>query len=237
MGKKKNHQKSKTGHSKGMLGNQLNRPIRYVGRYFVNDASAATVLTLNLSPLSLDPRCVQISDGYQNFRFDRVRVRAFSNAVPFIGGLTVGYSPTLPSAAVTAAAIDELPVYAIGNGTFGSPWPRLNLSAELHQNQPRWFRRGTGYDDLAELQGQFVIGYSGAYGFNTSNLNVSLLVEYEVHLSGNVDASLTLPVSSVVQDDSKSESSTIVVDPVSDLSKKVAEIEALLSLAKPQRPQ
>jgi len=239
--------KTKKG-SKGRLSLRPDRPIRYVGRYFTTVATAGTVLAINLNPLNLDPRLIQISDVYQNFRFEHIRVRAWSAykaTSPAVSALQVSYNPTLPTTAITPTFMPFEPLYAIGDGTFGNKWPHVVAKSELHQNQPRWFRRGTGYDDLSENQGQVIVGWSDGIAFSTGS--ASILLEYVVMLAGNIDAAFT--VSGRLPDhEQKGEASNhsdasgatdmgfvLEPDPLAELKKEVRGLQALLSVA-PSRP-
>jgi len=142
----------------------------------------------------MDAWLVNESDGFQEFRFTRVSYRAQLRtlvAATFSSNdIVVCYLPTIPSAAPSAAEAFSCPLAKSGCGEIGSPWPTLEVSkGELMSGQPKWYRRGTGYDDLAELQGAFYA--TSIWGTLFSNCSLSIYVEYEVELRGHVPTTLT----------------------------------------------
>ncbi len=175
-----------------------NKQITYTGRYLSVYSSAVTDTVFQLSPLLLDPRLVSVSDAYQEYRFTRVKVRVFcfrsdsSSAIAYPA--TIAYTSVLPSSnPSTDLEYGQFEVCATGNGTVGAPWPQLHLNKRLlTTNAPKWFRRGTAYDDLLELQGQIMIRQ--AQGFGTYNASID--IEYTVQLQGPTATALTSAPSS-----------------------------------------
>lgn len=178
---------------RGGLGADVDQTIRVKGQTFVTIATAITVQAYPLSPLLLDPRLLAMSDLYQEYRFVKLRVKAWCDDT--VGAPTVpvttllAYTPVLLSTAPTNVLMPSLPVFAMGNGFHGSPNPGFRVpKRELTANAPKWFRRGTAYDDLLEVQGTIYVGRLNS-GF--SSVNHTLWIEYEIELRAPADAALT----------------------------------------------
>ena len=156
------------------------------GRFYTALAAISQVQSINLSPLTLDVRLLAESDVFSLYRFTSVSVKTWNASIGYDTHLA--FSPTVLSATPTLAQFTSLPLYAVGNGQFGSPNPRIHVARrELLTNAPKWFRRGTPYDDLLEVQGQILVGSNA--GFST--INSSVLVEYTCELKAQADAALT----------------------------------------------
>ncbi len=150
-------------------------------------STAATVLSLKLDPTAIHSWLTNESDGYQEFRFTDVKVTLYANSTA--DHYMVGYMPTLATTDPTAAQIMEGSISAVGNGFYGTPFPTIHVGRnELSSNISRWFRRGSGYDDLLENQG--VIYFGSTTAFNTKN--AYYWIRYTIQLRGRVNASVTL---------------------------------------------
>ncbi len=149
------------------------------GKYYYQDTAAVTTGSISLSPLSLDARCVSLSDAFMLYRFTKISVKIWqNNTTP--QPLVLGYTPSIPSVAPnTIQQVLDMSQSCIGIGVIGNPAPHLFLSRKILQtNAPKWFRRGTAFDDLLELQGQ--IFYSTPTSFDTKYLYVMLDWEMEL---------------------------------------------------------
>jgi len=147
---------------------------------------AATVDSLNLNPTAIHSWLTGESDGFQEFRFVDFKVSLFTNSTA--DHYMLGYMPSLATTAPTAATIIEGSISAVGNGLVGMPFPTVHVNKqELGSNAAKWFRRGTGYDDLLENQGVVYIGSTTA--FNTKN--AYLWVRYTIQLRGRVATGVT----------------------------------------------
>lgn len=172
----------------GGKGIDAGQTVLFRGRYLLKVTGAVQVIQISLNPLSLDARLLAVSDNFQEFRFKRVKAHMFNSAFT---SLALAYTPIVPSASPTYAELCGFSEYRTGNGQFGSGNPTLVLGpAQLQANAPKWFRRGTPYDDLLETQGILHLG-SGDQTF-TLNANTWLLVEYEIELKAQSEAALTV---------------------------------------------
>lgn len=210
----------------------LERPVYYRGRYTVHGYSAAVnKLALALTPVSFDPRLIAISDNFQLFRFKKLQVRGwfeYSASYPLTSSFYLAYTPVTPSVAPIEYELDEMPNFAVGNGTFGNQWPRLSLTTkELNESAPKWFRRGTAYDDLLETQG--ILYFSAPDSVLFSVRTISFVIEYEIELAGNMLASLTSRPPRVIAQEEKAADA--------DLTKEVANLATIAGAVLVERPE
>lgn len=173
--------------------------MRYQGRFFFYSTSNATGSTfVQLSPLVMDARLLQVSDAFQEFRFTRVVVRSWlGNVTPASPSVTpgganvaLGYFPALiTNTPVTHQEILTAQNAAIGNGTFGSPYPRIKMNRNdlLGAAPVKWYRRGSAYDDTLEVQG---IVYALSNDLFSAR-PIMVLVEYECEFRIPADPALT----------------------------------------------
>jgi len=171
---------------------KLNKMVTYTGRHIINDISATFTNNVGLNPLVLDPRLVTVSDAFQEFRFTRVNVHVlYGGAAPQPWALA--YTPVIPTAAVGSTGFTDLAgmaAFSAGSGIFGSPFPHLKLGKKiLAQNAPKWFRRGTAYDDLLEVQGY--IYYSNLLS-GIDQVRIVLVIDYTIQLQAPSTTSLTM---------------------------------------------
>jgi hypothetical protein len=162
------------------------------GRYLVSNTAAATTDSINLNPLLLDNRLASVSDSFQEYRFTHLDVKMWQGASGgnFNPMMQVAYSPVILTNAPTTTTLSSLPNYAAQSLSAGNGPAHIRVSRkELFTNAPRWFRRGTAYDDLLETQGSIWFGSSSS--FSTAGSTVFLLIEYEVELRAQADSSLT----------------------------------------------
>ena len=196
----------------GVMGSSENQVVRMSGRYLVNDVSATNVGLINFNPLQMDARLVTISDAWLEYRFVRAQVRCW---VSNTSNIALCSDPNILS--VTPSTLDQFTTFqqfATGNGTFGSPFPKIKLSgAAIRGAAPvKWFRRGTAVDDSLETQAQ--IYYLGFTNFSTTPIYV--LVEYEIEFRVPAATALTDPL-------------VLETDPV-QLARYVAELQQVLGL-------
>lgn len=162
--------------------------VMFRGRYLFSPQTIGQITFVPLNPLFMDNRLLQASDEFQEYRFKRVKVHMFNGAFT---ALALAYTPVAASATPTYSELAGFSVYKTGNGQFGSGNPTIELTpAELSSNAPKWFRRGTAYDDLLETQGFIYLG-SGNQNFSV-NLYTWCLIEYEVELKAQAEASVTM---------------------------------------------
>jgi hypothetical protein len=168
------------------------------GRYVATLSGAVTVNAVNLSPLLLDARLLALSDQYQYYRFTAVRFHLFPNSGSDAVPAAIGYVPGLLSAAPASQQdMADLPLFQMGNGDYGLPWPRIVVSKNLlmkSSTAPAWYRRGTGYDDLLEVQGTM---YSYLFGSTFATFNCFFIVEYTIQLADPAAAADTLAIKPV----------------------------------------
>lgn len=180
------------------MGQNENKIVRVAGRLYTTTTSLSSVFFVQLSPLVMDARLLQVSDAWLEFRFVKAKARAWlgnlSPASPSVtpGGanLALAYSPNLlTSAPINVLETMNLQNVQIGNGTVGCAYPHLSLSrAALTAPGPvKWYRRGTTYDDTLEVQGSFFMSSSD----NWSARPLSVLIEYEVEFRTPADTALT----------------------------------------------
>jgi hypothetical protein len=179
--------------------------MRFAGRYVFSDSGSYAFNDMPLNPLNMDNRLLAVSDSFDLFRFVKVQVRFLqsNNYITTAGATSNGLISSLaynPDVSNTPGSLQEMvnqPLLAVGNGLNGDPQPRLRLSRKLlGLNAPKWFRRGTSYDQLLQTQGQIFYGQSQ----NLSTSAVSLLVEYVVELGCPNDPALTLSESKEIPD-------------------------------------
>lgn len=211
--------------------------VKVHGNFLLADAAVATtVSSVNLNPLLLDARLVSLSDTFQEFRFTKVKVHMFC---PSAGGpmLKLGYVPTITSATPTFGELDSLPIVSMGcggaQGTPG-PFPTIHIPrAELMANAPKWFRRGTAYDDLLESQGS--IWYGSLTAFTTAP--VYLWIEYDIELKANVAIALTsLPQLPAHTAEEKNAESLAQIERVLSMAPRVPNPRRAASQAASDRP-
>lgn len=176
------------GNHRGRSGG-VDRTTTISGHHLYQVTAAATVASLSLSPLSLDQRLIEQSDEFQEFRFTSVKIRVFNEFSTALRPTTaVAYTPVVLGATPTYAQLPSLACFAVGNGFPGSPFPSFRVSKrELFTNAPRWFRRGTPYDDLLETQGTFYYGNNGSFATYPINVHIS----YTIELKARAEAALT----------------------------------------------
>ncbi len=199
--------------------------VKLRGRYFELQSGAFNTFALNLNPLNLDARCLALTDNFQEFRFTKVSYKATSQGA--LQTVHIGFTPSIPTATPnTAQEIADMPYYKLGNGQFGSPLPKLTLGRKILMGDfpTQWFRRGTGYDDLVEVQGVFSVFLSGSGQFAANP--TGFLLEWEMEVCASSDSSNTIrkPPRLVVEE-SKDDDGVVVrsVEPP-DLAKYVADI-------------
>ena len=164
--------------------------LKFSGRFYFTQSGAITQNAFNLNPLVFDDRCLQVSDQFQLYRFTSVTVRHWGTNTLY--PLALGYSPTLASTPPsTVQHIMDAEVASIGNGQVGSPWPTIKLNKQMliKNSSPKWWRRGTAYDDLLELQGQV---YYASPGASYSAQPGYFLVRYTIEFAAPADASTTV---------------------------------------------
>lgn len=177
------------GKHKGGGGQVLQDPtVKVRGRFRFVIGSAVYVAEQLVTPLAMDQRLIELSDTFQEFRFTKLRISLFNSSIG--SEVAVAYEPTILTTAPALAELHTLACYKRGNGQYGSGNPLLVVNrAELGASAPKWFRRGSPFDDLLETQGKI---YYGVYGAGTfAVLNGSVLIEYEVELRSAAQASLT----------------------------------------------
>ncbi len=180
------------------IGRNENKIVRFQGRYYVVSSANAYTTYIQLSPLVMDSRILAISDGWQEFRFNRVKAHAWLGNVvaaspsvtPGGANLALAYTPALPSsgpAGVTEAM--SLQNAAVGNGTFGAGYPHLELGPKdvLAAGPVKWYRRGTAYDDTLEVQGIVYAASTDTFAARP----ITILLEYEVEFRTPADLALT----------------------------------------------
>lgn len=210
------------------MGHNEDRPVKYFGRAYFTFAANSYTTSLGLNPLSLDARCVSVSDAFQEYRFTRVSVHAWlgnivaasPSVTPGGANLALAYEPGLLSSfPVNVQEHQNLQNVAIGNGTYGCPYPHLRLSgAALQGPSPvRWFRRGTAYDDTLEVQGVLLLGSTDTF----TDRPCTLWIQYEVEFRAPADTALTAEVKS---------------DPTpAELQVQLTELQRVLGIAPRQR--
>jgi len=173
-------------HGRAELGTNLDRSIVVKGVYRGTLSAAVQVSGVLFNPLNFEQRLVDLSDNYQEFRFKRVKVRLYNGNVA--QELQLAYTPVILTATPTLGQLSTLACYNAGNGQFGSPNPTLTIGQrEMGANAPKWFRRGTTYDDLLEYQGILYFGQSVTF----STTNATFIIEYEIQLKARAEAGLT----------------------------------------------
>jgi hypothetical protein len=161
------------------------------GKYYYGNATASAVDVLSLSPLNLDARCIALSDQYMLFRFTKLHARCVQP-----GGsdhpIFMGFTPALPTTNPSSPQETlDCAVSAWGSnpGRFGNPAPQLKLNKKiLTTNGPKWFRRGTAFDDLLEVQGR--VFTTSTVPFNTNI--IYLVFEWEMELAAPLSAADTV---------------------------------------------
>jgi len=184
-GKKK---KKKKANGVGVASGDMDRTVTVKGAWYFQDSTAASVVGQPLNPLVMDARLLALSDLYQEFRFTSVKITVYSDSN---GGknMALAYTPIVFTTAPTLSTLPSLARFAMGCGGYGSPYPTLKLSSrELTANPPKWFRRGTAYDDLLETQGFLYWASTANFATNVAQV----IIEYVVQLRAKADASLTM---------------------------------------------
>lgn len=191
-----------------MMGTHEDRVTKFVGRFYAFVTGNTTLSFVQLNPLVMDSRLLAVSDGWQEYRFVRAKARcwlgnvvaASPSVTPGGANLALGYSPSLlTNVPVTGQEVMSLQDAQVGNGTFGSPYPRLSLSrnALMGAANVKWFRRGTAFDDTLEVQGNFYIVSTDTF----SARPLAVLVEYEVEFRTPAELALTAPLASPSEPD------------------------------------
>lgn len=173
----------------------MKRTSRFSGRYNSGTINGAVnVVSQAINPLLLDSRLLAASDQFQEFRFVRLRatVLPLYNATAWFTQTAIAYTPVIGSnSPTTFQHMADFPVFAQGNGMNGTPNPHVNIpKKQLFTNAVKWFRRGTAYDDLIEIQGYIHIFQE----VNYSVAPVQLLIEYDIEFAAPMDPTLTASV-------------------------------------------
>jgi len=169
--------------------------ITYTGRYLLTDVTgSAFSSTIALSPLLLDARLVTVSDAYQEFRFTKVHVRITTGLTTVAETRALAFSPVVPTTQPTGSSAFQdmmnFTSFSCGCGLFGSPLPHLKLTRkQLCANGPKWFRRGTAFDDLLEVQG-YVYAANQFSAYESFRMNV--FIEYTVQLQAPANTGTTM---------------------------------------------
>lgn len=160
--------------------------VRAHGHFRTQVTGAVTIISFPVSVLSLDQRLSDLSDSFSEYRFTKIKAKLWNGVITIDVAIT--YTPTLLTVTPTYAQLTSLPLYATGNGQFGSPNPTINISRrELTASGPKWFRRGTPFDDLFEIQGQIWVGCVTTFNATPAVLHL----EYDVELKASADIALT----------------------------------------------
>jgi len=201
--------------SRTSFGKNEDKPVRFVGRYYFENNTAAVLGTVGLNPLLMDSRLLSVSDNWLEYKFVKLRARVWTyNPTVQYATLGVAFTPNLlTNVPATLAQLSTLQDVAFGNGTYGSAYPSISVSASglVGSTPVKWFRRGTTVDDTLEQQG--TLYYMSVANFNTTTIHG--LVEYEVLFRAPADSFLTAPALSQ--------------DP-GDLAAEVAELQRVLGL-------
>lgn len=212
--------------SSQVMGKNENRACKFVGRAYFTLTSNAQTWVLNLTPLGLDARLVTVSDGWQEFKFTKVLIKAWlgnivaasPSVTPGGANLALAYSPNiLGSGPISVQELMNLQNVAVGNGTYGCPYPRLALakSALTSPGPVKWFRRGTPFDDTLEVQGSIYFASTDTW----SARPLTMFVEYEIEFRVPADTALT----------SASPEAKVNTDPAV-LAKQIEEMQLVLGL-------
>jgi hypothetical protein len=165
---------------------------RFQGRHFVTLNGASTQVVQLLTPLNLDARLLAASDLFMNYRFTNVVVHAiFASTNQLVGiGFNTGIATTAPAG---YQELMDMSCASMGSGLFGSPCPKLKIGPKilLGTTGPKWFRRGTPYDDTLEVQGQLVVLQNGNFSVNYCYL----VIMYTIEFCNPLDAADTVPKS------------------------------------------
>ncbi len=168
---------------------------KFTGKLIYTESNAGTASSLGITPLNFDARCISLSDQYMEFRFTKLKFHVYQGGSGFV---TIGYSPSVASTAPnTAQQVLDCQNSSTGpnGGVIGWPVPKLVLRRQdLTNNGPKWFRRGTAYDDLLEQQGVFYI-HTSLGSFSTQNATIT--VEWELECAAPLAAADTVSVSRV----------------------------------------
>lgn len=172
-----------------------NKTTKFTGRYFSQLTAGSGIASIALNPLTLDSRLVAVSDAFQEYRFLDIRVRlcpfSNSNTIPYVPPMYfLAHTPVVPTnVPSTWVDLANFSVVDFGSGLYGSKLPSLRVGRKkLFENAPKWFRRGTAYDDLLEVQG-YVYVASPTSVFSV--LNVIVEITYVVELGAPAETGTT----------------------------------------------
>lgn len=170
-------------------GGGQDRIIKQHGHFVYTVSTAATVSPFFVNPLYMDQRLIEQSDEFQEYRFTSLKARAFSEYTTTLHPVvSLAYTPVVLGTFPTVAQLPSLAVFALGAGSAGFPFPSIRVPrSELQSNAPKWFRRGTAYDDLLETQGTLYVGTTSSF----ATLSVVVHIEYTVELKARAEAGLT----------------------------------------------
>lgn len=164
---------------------------KFSGKYAYVLSGAGASDGITLSPLNFDPRCIALSDQFMEFRFTKMKVQVHQTGSGVMG---VGFTPSIATTSPNSLqTIVDCQNSAIGpnGGVIGWPVPKLVLGrADLCRNGPKWFRRGTAFDDLLEQQG--AIYYFTSAGTFASANNCQVLIYWEMECAAPLNPADTV---------------------------------------------
>lgn len=167
---------------------------RFAGRYLLQDTAVHSINRVVISPCSAvggsflnDIRVVAIAQFYQFYRFLRVRARLYPTIADSAAAASAQLSFELATGgtAPTVANQVQSALYAVGDGQYGNPFPRLNIGQkEFRNGQLKWYATsGAGAsDETPGTPGS--LSYSWADSATFDGRPITLFVEFDLEFKG-----------------------------------------------------
>lgn len=163
------------------------------GRTFITAATSQSYVIYNLTPTFFGDRSINMADMYAEWRPVSITFSSIPKATtPGVFCLGVSYPPEGISALPTT--MDEMvdfPAFAMGNGSYGCPYPKITVGKAFFANTPlRWYNtQPTTTDPTFEYAGNLVIGQPDG---PNDTINHRVLVEWELEFRSMLDPAISM---------------------------------------------
>lgn len=138
-----------------------------------------------ISPITFDTtRLYNISKNFQKFRFTRLNFRVMSNLPTTVGGtITTGFSSN-PDHKLAEGQLIQPQIFALDGAQISNLWVHCIVRCPL-KDKSKWYNVDTDSVEIMQTaQGKVYLQTSGGANI-TSEIDVPVVIDYEIQLMGN----------------------------------------------------